>query len=97
MRTGHSDSCGTIELRSALASHVAIARGIECSPDQIIVTGGFRAGLAIALQAIGAKGKEAWVEDPSYPATRLALDLLALGQLPFRSMIRDSLSRVAAN
>jgi GntR family transcriptional regulator/MocR family aminotransferase len=39
------------------------------------VTGGFRAGLAIALQAIGAKGKEAWVEDPSYPATRLALDL----------------------
>ncbi|MBN9008129.1 MAG: PLP-dependent aminotransferase family protein [Rhizobiales bacterium] len=75
LRTGHSDSRGTIELRSALASHVAIARGIECSPDQVIVTGGFRAGLAIALQTIDAKGKEAWVEDPSYPATRLALDL----------------------
>jgi len=75
LRTGHSDSRGLMELRSALASHVAIARGIECSPDQIIVTGGFRGGLSIALRAIGATGKQAWVEDPSYPATRLALEL----------------------
>jgi GntR family transcriptional regulator/MocR family aminotransferase len=75
LRTGHSDPRGLPELRSALASHVAIARGIECSPEQIIVTGGFRGGLSIALLAIGAAGEQAWVEDPGYPATRLALEL----------------------
>ncbi len=75
LRTGYSDSRGLAELRSALASHVAIARGIECSPEQIIVTTGFRGGLAITLRAIGAMGRQAWVEDPGYPVTRLALEL----------------------
>jgi GntR family transcriptional regulator/MocR family aminotransferase len=75
LRTCHSDPRGLPELRSALASHVAISRGIECSPEQIIVTTGFRGGLAIALRAIGATGRQAWVEDPGYPPTRLALKL----------------------
>lgn len=75
LRIGYSDPRGSPELRSALAAHVAIARGIECSPDQIIVTSGYRAGLAIALRSIDATGKQAWVEDPGYPVTRLALEL----------------------
>jgi len=75
LRTGYADPRGLVELRSALASHVAIARGIECSPEQIIVTAGFRGGLSIALRAIGAPGRQAWVEDPGYPVTRLALEL----------------------
>jgi GntR family transcriptional regulator / MocR family aminotransferase len=75
LRTSHSDPRGLSELRSALATHVAIARGIECSPEQIIVTTGFRGGLAIALRAIDAAGRQAWVEDPGYPVTRVALEL----------------------
>jgi GntR family transcriptional regulator/MocR family aminotransferase len=75
LRTGYADPRGLPELRSALASHVAIARGIECSPEQIIVTTGFRGGLSIALRAIGATGRQAWVEDPGYPVTRLGLEL----------------------
>jgi GntR family transcriptional regulator/MocR family aminotransferase len=75
MRTGHPDPRGLPELRAALATHVAIARGIECSPDQIVVTAGFRGGLSIALSAIGAAGRQAWVEDPGYPVTRRALEV----------------------
>lgn len=82
LRTGHSDPRGLAELRSALASHVAIARGIECSPEQVIVTSGFRGGLAIALRAIGATGRQAWVEDPGYPITRLALELSGIHPVP---------------
>ncbi|GAB2897355.1 PLP-dependent aminotransferase family protein [Paraburkholderia jirisanensis] len=74
-RTGYSDPRGLAELRLALASHVAIARGIECSPEQIIVTFGYRGALALALRAIDAAGKQAWVEDPGYPVTRFALEL----------------------
>ncbi|HEY4251396.1 MAG TPA: PLP-dependent aminotransferase family protein [Roseomonas sp.] len=82
LRTGYADPRGLIELRSALASHVAIARGIECSPEQIIVTAGFRGGLAMALRAIAATGKQAWVEDPGYPVTRLALELSGVHPVP---------------
>ncbi|TDY38225.1 GntR family transcriptional regulator/MocR family aminotransferase [Paraburkholderia rhizosphaerae] len=81
-RTGYADPRGLIELRSALASHVAIARGIECSPEQIIVTSGYRGGLSIALRAIDATGRQAWVEDPCYPVTRLALELSRVHPVP---------------
>lgn len=74
-RIDYGDPRGLSELRSAIASHVAIARGIECSPEQILVTSGFRSGLGIALRAIGATGRQAWVEDPGYPVTRFALEL----------------------
>lgn len=75
MRTGYGDPRGLVELRSAIAAHVAIARGVECSPEQIIITTGYRAGLGIALRAIGAAGRQAWVEDPGYPVTRYGLEL----------------------
>ena len=82
LRIGYGDTRGLPELRSAIASHVAIARGIECSPDQVIVTTGFRGGLALALRAIGATGKQAWVEDPGYPVTRFALEVSGAHSVP---------------
>ena len=82
LRTGYSDPRGLPELRSAIASHVAITRGIDCSPEQIIVTTGFRSGLGIALRTIGATGKQAWVEDPGYPVTRFALELSGVHPVP---------------
>jgi GntR family transcriptional regulator/MocR family aminotransferase len=82
LQTGYTDPRGLPELRSAIASHVAIARGIECSPDQIIITAGYRGGLAIALRAIDATGRQAWVEDPGYPVTRMALELSGVHPVP---------------
>ena len=75
LRTGYGDPRGLPDLRAAIASHVAIARGIECAPEQVIVTTGFRGGLGIALRALGATGSQAWVEDPGYPVTRYGLEL----------------------
>ncbi|MFT8719926.1 PLP-dependent aminotransferase family protein [Acetobacter sp.] len=75
LQTGHSDPRGLPELRSAIASHVALARGIDCSPDNIIVTTGYRSGLASALHAIGASGRQAWIENPGFPVTRRALEV----------------------
>ncbi|WP_244484871.1 PLP-dependent aminotransferase family protein [Bradyrhizobium tropiciagri] len=80
--TGHSDGRGLSELRSALASHVAIARGITCSPEQIIVTSGFRAGLALAIRAMDVTGRQAWLEDPGYPVARLAVEVSGVVPIP---------------
>jgi GntR family transcriptional regulator/MocR family aminotransferase len=39
----------------------------------VIVTGSFRAGLALAMQVMGAAGRPAWMEDPGFPLTRMGL------------------------
>ena len=69
---------GEIELRREIARHVALARGIECVPSQIIVTSGFSGGLGLTLHVLGLAGRTAWVEDPSFVLTRKALELARL-------------------
>ena len=40
----YPDPCGELELRREIAGYLAVARGILCSPSQVIITGGFSAG-----------------------------------------------------
>lgn len=73
--TTYPDPRGHPELRTQIAAYLAIARGIRCVPDQVIVTGCYRAGLAMALQVLGASGCHAWMEEPGYPITRMGLEM----------------------
>lgn len=78
----YADPRGQPQLREQLAGYLAMTRGIACAPDQIIITGGFRAGLALALRALDLTGPEAWVEDPGFPLTRRALAAAGLRSIP---------------
>ena len=80
--TSYADPRGQPELREQLASYLAMARGIACVPDQIMITGGFRAGLSIALRALDLTGPEVWVEDPGFPLSRRALAIAGLHPVP---------------
>ena len=73
--TTYPDPRGHPELRTQIAAYLAIARGIRCVPDQVIVTACYRAGLALALQVLGASGQRAWMEEPGYPITRMGLEM----------------------
>src|ERR1700722_2233293 len=55
----YPDPRGELELRREIAAYLAIARGIECSPSQIIITGGFSKGLGLALRVLGLEGQKA--------------------------------------
>ncbi|GKQ49567.1 PLP-dependent aminotransferase family protein [Bradyrhizobium sp. Ce-3] len=79
-----NDLRGEIELRREIAAHLAIARGLECSPAQIVITSGFSGGLGLALRVLGLEGRRAWMEDPGFPLTRKGLELarLALAPIP---------------
>ncbi|MBB6426097.1 PLP-dependent aminotransferase family protein [Sphingopyxis sp. JAI128] len=79
---GPPDPRGEPELRAQVAAQLAITRGICCHPDQIILTSGYRNGLSLTLLALGVQGRTAWVEDPGYPVTRMALDLAGLKAVP---------------
>jgi GntR family transcriptional regulator/MocR family aminotransferase len=80
----YPDPRGEIELRREIAGYLAVARGINCSPSQVIITGGFSAGLGLALSVLGLGGQTALVENPGFPFTRkgLALARLALAPIP---------------
>ena len=78
----YPDPRGELELRREVAAYLAIARGIECSPSQIIITGGFSSGLGLALRVLGLEGRKAWVENPGFPFTRRGLELARLSLAP---------------
>jgi GntR family transcriptional regulator/MocR family aminotransferase len=73
--TTYPDPRGHPELRTQIAAYLAIARGIRCVPDQVIITVCYRAGLALALQVLEGSGQRAWVEEPGYPITRMGLEM----------------------
>ena len=64
---------GLPALRSAIASYLQMARGIDCGAHQVFVTTGWRHSLQLAVLALLQPGDQAWVEDPGYPPTRQLL------------------------
>ncbi|MEH2511635.1 GntR family transcriptional regulator/MocR family aminotransferase [Nitrobacteraceae bacterium AZCC 1564] len=80
----YPDPRGELELRREIAGYLAIARGIDCSPSQIIVTGGYGAGLGLALRVLRLEGEKAWIEDPGFPFARKGLELARLSLAPIR-------------
>ncbi len=80
--TTYADPRGEPALRTQIASHLAVSRQIQCHPDQIIVTSGYRQGLMLALTALRAHGRTAWLEEPGYPLGKRALELAGVAVEP---------------
>ena len=74
--TAYADPRGEPALRAQIASHLAVSRQMQCHPDQVLVTSGYRQGLMLALTALRAHGRQAWIEEPGYPLGRRGLELI---------------------
>lgn len=79
---GYPDPRGEAEFRREIAAHLAISRGIECLPSQIIITAGFAGALGLALRVLRLEGRTAWTEEPGFPLTRRALEVAQLTPVP---------------
>ena len=64
---------GQPELREAIARHVGFARGVRCTPQDVVVTSGAQQALALLARVLVEPGNTAVVEDPGYPQARLIL------------------------
>lgn len=74
----YPDPRGDPELRKEVAAYLGLARGIRCSPTQVLVTGGFSGALGLAIHGLQLGRTAAWVEDPGFPLTRTALGLAGM-------------------
>lgn len=69
----YGDPRGGVEIRQAIADYLQTARGVRCSPEQIVVTAGTQQGLDLVLRAVAKPGDPVLVEDPCYPSALAAL------------------------
>ncbi|WP_424362753.1 PLP-dependent aminotransferase family protein [Methylocystis parvus] len=74
--TSYNDPAGLLELRQAIAKHLAPARGVVCDVDQIIIVGGCQEGFNLVGRMLVTPGSTAVVESPCYQGAAFVLESL---------------------
>ncbi len=74
---------GEPALRTAIMRHLAVARGVRCEPEHIVITEGAQEALSLCVRLVTNPGDKAWIEEPGYRGARTAmlcgdLDIIAL-------------------
>ena len=57
---------GYSPLREAIAGYLNISRGLRCTPDQIFITSGYKASVALVLNTLSLKTDKVVFEEPGY-------------------------------
>jgi len=70
MAMTYPDPAGYGPLRRSIAAYLGIARGIECSHEQVFVTAGYHGALELARRVVLRDGDTGWYEDPGYVMAR---------------------------
>jgi len=60
------DARGHGPLRAAIAGYVGASRGVNCSPEQIVIVSGVQQALDLLARLLLKPGDAVWVEDPGY-------------------------------
>jgi GntR family transcriptional regulator / MocR family aminotransferase len=64
--TQRGDPTGLLELRSAIAAHVRLSRGLVAEPEQVVIVGSTRQALALCAHALLSLPATVVLEDPCY-------------------------------
>ncbi len=60
------DAAGEPALRQAIVDYLRVSRSIECRAEQVFITSGYRASLALLFSTLAQPGDAIWMEDPGY-------------------------------
>ena len=63
---GYSDPAGYAPLRELLCVYLRASRGVNCTPEQIVITSGSQQALFLLAELLLAPGDAVWVESPGY-------------------------------
>jgi GntR family transcriptional regulator/MocR family aminotransferase len=64
----YTDQAGLVELREAIADHLATAKGLTAGPNQVVVTSGAQDGLNLICRLFIQPGAKVAMENPTYAA-----------------------------
>lgn len=78
----YPDTAGLADLREAIATYLAVSRGVPCRAEQVIVTSSYQAGLSLIARVLLQPGDGVWFEEPGYFLARSALKAVAARLLP---------------
>jgi GntR family transcriptional regulator/MocR family aminotransferase len=69
----YGDPGGYMPLRTAIAEHLRVARGILCDAEQVVIVAGCQEGLNLVARLLVANGVDTVVESPCYEGAALVL------------------------
>ncbi|HWC75023.1 MAG TPA: PLP-dependent aminotransferase family protein [Gemmatimonadales bacterium] len=72
-RLRDGDARGYPPLREALAEHLRVYRGVDCSADRLVIASGTQQILDLAARLLLDEGDAAWMEDPGHFGAREVL------------------------
>jgi GntR family transcriptional regulator / MocR family aminotransferase len=78
----YSDSQGELNLRNHLARYLRLSRGVQCSPEQIIVGAGIQHLLMLLCQLLGTERQTVAVEEPGYNGAKAVFAQLNFQMTP---------------
>ena len=81
---GYLPPLGLPALREATARHLALARGIACAAQQIMIVTSSMQAIDLAARVLLERGDVAWIEDPGFPNVRAALAMAGARISPIR-------------
>lgn len=62
----HSHSAGHLPLREAISDYARSTRGLNCTPEQIIIVNGTQQAINLTAQVLLQQGDEVWLDEPGY-------------------------------
>ena len=69
---GYLSFAGHPGLRATIASNISVSRGIDCTPEQVIVVTGAQAALDLVSRVLMDEGDHVWMEEPGYLGAKSA-------------------------
>jgi GntR family transcriptional regulator/MocR family aminotransferase len=79
---GYGDPQGYFPLREAIAAHLRSARGVNCAPEQVIITSGAQQALDLAARIFLSDKDSVLIEDPCYQEARTAFAAIGAKIIP---------------
>lgn len=73
---------GYLRLREALAAHLRLARSVNCTAEQIVLTTGIQQSIALVACLFTDVGDRVWMEEPGYRGARNLLRTCGLETVP---------------
>jgi GntR family transcriptional regulator/MocR family aminotransferase len=79
---GYLPASGYPPLQTAIAEHVAAARGIRCNAGQVMILNSAMQAHDLIARVLGERDDVAWIEDPCYPNLRAVLSMAGIRVVP---------------